>query len=221
MRIISAMLSYQMVTMRGIWTLIICLYIYGVFDNMTAFDVSKIGIPEDYLFIIGVFAIVAGILGALYVRCSSHYKAGKKLVESGELSSPYQLKYDIKYEVATFIGFVVGTFVAVCLTPAVVNYCFVGAGQWTYAIVAGALALIIVPVAVCLLHDGVRVFIAHLMEKMKELAQALADAKKSLEETKQILDDAGITEDIEKAVATATTSEAKTSGTPENTTIRG
>lgn len=171
---------YTMVA-RGVWTAIIVLYLLGVI-NMGIFDVSNYGLNEEYMVPMLVAVLVMGLLTAIGIRRYWHDKAA----DDAGYDNPFDLPYDKRYDFGTAVGFILGAAGGMYAAPALVDYLFTGAGMWSYTLVAGLSAAVLVVVITHLIHFGLRKFLIKTKEYFTDISGVANDFADTV---KDLLDD--------------------------------
>lgn len=184
-QVLDVIFSPYAVLGRGVWTLLIILYLTGVI-HMGMIDVTNYGIPEDYLVPMFIAVLVMGLLTAIGIRRYYHDKAADKKIEAGEIKTVYDLPYDKRYDFGTIVGFLLGAAAGMYMAPAIVDYVFIGAGMFIYALVAGLGAAFMVVIITTLVHFGLRKWVVNAKKYITETADAVNDLKGTVQD---ILDD--------------------------------
>lgn len=184
-QVLDVIFSPYAVLGRGVWTLLIILYLTGVI-HMGMIDVTNYGIPEDYLVPMFIAVLVMGLLTAIGIRRYYHDKAADKKIEAGEIKTVYDLPYDKRYDFGTIVGFLLGAAAGMYMAPAIVDYVFIGAGMYIYALVAGLGAALMVVIITTLVHFGLRKWVVNAKKYITETADAVNDLKGTVQD---ILDD--------------------------------
>ena len=170
---------------RGVWAIIVILYLNGVI-TMGMIDVTNYGIPDDYLVPMFIAVFVMGLLTAIGIRRYYHDKAADKKIEAGEIKTVYDLPYDKRYDFGTIVGFILGAAAGMYMAPAIVDYVFIGAGMYIYALVAGLGAALMVVIITTLVHFGLRKWVVKAKKYITETAGAINDLKGTVQD---VLDD--------------------------------
>ena len=184
-QVLDVIFSPYAVLGRGVWTLLIILYLTGVI-HMGMIDVTNYGIPEDYLVPMFIAVLVMGLLTAIGIRRYYHDKAADKKIEAGEIKTVYDLPYDKRYDFGTIVGFLLGAAAGMYMAPAIVDYVFIGAGMYIYALVAGLGAALMVVIITTLVHFGLRKWVVNAKKYITETADAVNDLKGTVQD---VLDD--------------------------------
>lgn len=171
---------YTMVA-RGVWTAIIVLYLLGVI-NMGIFDVSNYALNEEYMVPMLVAVLVMGLLTAIGIRRYWHDKAA----DNAGYDNPFDLPYDKRYDFGTAVGFILGAAGGMYAAPALVDYLFIGAGMWSYTLVAGLSAAVLVVIITHLIHFGLRKFLIKTKEYFTDISGVANDFADTV---KDLLDD--------------------------------
>ncbi|MBQ7620785.1 MAG: hypothetical protein IJV02_00325 [Candidatus Methanomethylophilaceae archaeon] len=143
----------------------------GMFEkiNLTQWGV----IPDAYLPLMLVFAI---ILGALACRGASLYWYRKNAnYKEGE-------KEDSWYRFSTLVSLILGIAFGMYMSIPLTDAAFIGAGQWTYALIAGILAAIGGIIADFCFRFGIREFLIKAPQVAKDLKAAIEKAQGELKE---------------------------------------
>ena len=151
------------------------LILFGV--ELTMFekiDITQWGvIPDAYLPWMLAAAIIIGILAC---RGASLYWYRKNAdYKNGEKEDPY---YRFSTIVSLILGIAFGMFMSIPVTDSI----FIGAGQWTYMLMAGILAGLS---GICFdycFRFGIREFLKKAPKVAKELKDALLEAEKEIKE---------------------------------------
>ena len=184
-QVLDVIFSPYAVLGRGVWTLLIILYLTGVI-HMGMIDVTNYGIPEDYLVPMFIAVLVMGLLTAIGIRRYYHDKAADKKIEAGDIKTVYDLPYDKRYDFGTIVGFLLGAAAGMYMAPAIVDYVFIGAGMYIYALVAGLGAALMVVIITTLVHFGLRKWVVNAKKYITETADAVNDLKGTVQD---VLDD--------------------------------
>ena len=163
------------ILVRGIYSAVACLIILGVFD-MTTIDVAQYSLPDEFIPAMLAFALVAGLLSALYIRRVLHNRAADNKVANGTIPNTNSLPYDPKYDLMTCIGFVIGVAAAVFVTPVIVDTYIVNAGMWTHALISGVASLLLTAFAVYALQNGIRVALLDTAKYAVDTAEGVKEA---------------------------------------------
>ena len=181
-QVLDVIFSPYAVLGRGVWTLLIILYLTGVI-HMGMIDVTNYGIPEDYLVPMFIAVLVMGLLTAIGIRRYYHDKAADKKIEAGEIKTVYDLPYDKRYDFGTIVGFLLGAAAGMYMAPAIVDYVFIGAGMYIYALVAGLGAALMVVIITTLVHFGLRKWVVNAKKYITETSEAINDLKDTVQDT--------------------------------------
>lgn len=147
-------------------------------------DVAQYAIPEEYLFIMVVFATVAAFLASFGWRRWVHDKAAQTMIDEGKLTNQYELPYDRRYDLGTIIGFIVGIVLGIASAPVLIQLLDIhNAGQFTFALCAGGAAVIWAVALSTGIHFGLRKFLIKAREWAQQTA---AEAKKTADALKDI-----------------------------------
>ena len=184
-QVLDVIFSPYAVLGRGVWTLLIILYLTGVI-HMGMIDVTNYGIPEDYLVPMFIAVLVMGLLTAIGIRRYYHDKAADKKIEAGEIKTVYDLPYDKRYDFGTIVGFLLGAAAGMYMAPAIVDYVFIGAGMYIYALVAGLGAALMVVIITTLVHFGLRKWVVNAKKYITETSEVINDLKGTVQD---VLDD--------------------------------
>lgn len=161
---------------RGIAAGVSCLLILGVI-NMQAVDISMYGIPQEYLPVMLVAGLVIGLMTSFLLRSKLHNDAADNKVAEGKITSTNALPYDKRYDAMTIAGFILGVASGIALTPVAVDYLFIGAGMWTFAIVAGILSGVCSAFWIYTLHFGIRTAIIDAAKYAVSVKDAVQEAE--------------------------------------------
>ena len=153
---------------------------------MGMIDVTNYGIPEEYLVPMLIAVLVMGLLTAIGIRRYYHDKAADKKIEAGEIKTVYDLPYDKRYDFGTIVGFILGAAAGMYMAPAIVDYVFIGAGMYIYALVAGLSAALMVVIITTLVHFGLRKWVINAKKYITETSDAINDLKDTVQD---VLDD--------------------------------
>jgi len=141
----------------------------GMFEKI---DLTQWGvIPDEYLpWMLGASII----MGALACRGASLYWYRKNAdYKSG-------VKEDNWYRFSTLVSLILGIAIGMFGAIPVADAIFIGAGQWTYMIIAGILAgLAGISIDYCF-RFGIREYLKKAPQVAKDLKKALADANEEL-----------------------------------------
>ena len=132
---------------RGVWTILIVLYLTGVI-HMGMIDVTNYGLNEEFMVPMLIAVLVMGLLTAIGLRRYYHDKAATK----AGYENPFDMAYDKRYDFGTAVGFILGAAAGMYMAPAVVDYVFIGAGMWTFVLVSGLCAALMVVVITTLIR---------------------------------------------------------------------
>lgn len=166
---------------RGVWTALFVLYLYGVI-NMGIFDITNYGVNEEYMVPMLVAVIVMGLLTAISLRRYYHDKAA----DNAGYENPFDLPYDKRYDFGTAVGFILGAAGGMYAAPALVDYLFTGAGMWSFTLVAGLSAAVLVVVITHLIHFGLRKFLIKTKEYFTDISGVAGDL---VDTVKDLMDD--------------------------------
>lgn len=183
--VLDIVFSPYAVVGRGVWTVLIVLYLQGVI-HMGMIDVTNYGLPDEYLVPMFVAALVVGLLTAIGIRRYYHDKAADKKIEAGEIKNVFELAYDKRYDFGTFVGFIFGAAAGLYMAPAIVDYVFIGAGMWSYVLVTGLGAALMVVIVTTLVHFGLRKWVINAKKYITETSEVINDFKDTVQD---VLDD--------------------------------
>lgn len=175
MSFIGRVLSSDWLPLAGLTRTIVAvaLIMLGVRISMfEKIDLTAFGsIPDAYLPWMLVSAI---ILGALACRGASLYWYRKNAdYKAGEKEDSW---YRFSTLVSLILGIAFGMYMSIPMTDAV----FIGAGQWTYTLMAGILAAVGGIIVDFCLRFGIREFLKKAPQVAKELQAALKAADEEL-----------------------------------------
>lgn len=174
--LLSIAASPWTILIRGVAAGVSCLLILGVI-NMQAVDVSAYGIPPEYLPVMLVAGLVIGIIASYLLRSKLHNDAADNKVAEGKISSTNALPYDKRYDAMTIAGFILGVASGIALTPVVVDYLFIGAGMWTFAIIAGIMSGVCAIFWIYTLHFGIRTALIDAAKYAVSVKDAVQEAE--------------------------------------------
>ena len=149
---------------------------------MGIFDVSNYGLNEEYMVPMLVAVLVMGLLTAIGIRRYWHDKAA----DDAGYDNPFDLPYDKRYDFGTAVGFILGAAGGMYAAPALVDYLFTGAGMWSYTLVAGLSAAVLVVVITHLIHFGLRKFLIKTKDYFTDISGVANDFADTV---KDLLDD--------------------------------
>lgn len=176
----------------GVLTLLL---ITGVI-NMEKIDVTNYAVPDEYLVVMLISAIICAFITCVALRRYLHDEAANDLIADGKIEFTYQLDYDWRYDLGTVCGFIFGIAGGLYATPALVDWLFIGAGIKTYILVAGIATFICAAIVILVLHYGIRKFWVKAQEWIawgKAQKDALTQAATDVAETADAVKDAAAT----------------------------
>lgn len=181
--VLDTVFSPYAVIGRGVWTILIVLYLTGVI-HMGMIDVTNYGLNEEFMVPMLIAVLVMGLLTAIGLRRYLHDKAATK----AGYENPFDMAYDKRYDFGTAVGFILGAAAGMYMAPAVVDYVFIGAGMWTFVLVAGLCAALMVVVLTTLIHFGLRKWVIktkdYFIETVDTVKDAVSEVKDKLDEVK-------------------------------------
>lgn len=149
---------------------------------MGMIDVTNYGIPDDYIVPMFIAVFIMGLLTAIGLR---RYYHDKSATDAG-YKNPFDLPYDKRYDFGTLVGFVLGAAAGMYMAPAIVDYVFIGAGMYVYALVAGLAAAFMVVVITTMIHFGLRKWVIKTKDYFIDIVDTVQGA---VDEIKDKLDD--------------------------------
>ena len=182
--LLSIAASPWTILIRGVAAGVSCLLILGVI-NMQAVDVSAYGIPPEYLPMMLVAGLIAGIIFSYLIRSRLHDKAADNEAAEGKIPSTNNLPYDKRYEAMTIAGFILGVATGIATTPLAVDYFTVNAGMGTHVIFAGILAAVFTVVWIYFLHFGIRTTLIDAAKYAVEIVDSIDEAKEIIQSANQ------------------------------------
>lgn len=181
--VLDTVFSPYAVIGRGVWTILIVLYLTGVI-HMGMIDVTNYGLNEEFMVPMLIAVLVMGLLTAIGLRRYFHDKAATK----AGYENPFDMAYDKRYDFGTAVGFILGAAAGMYMAPAVVDYVFIGAGMWTFVLVSGLCAALMVVVITTLIHFGLRKWVIktkdYFIETVDTVKDAVSEVKDKLDEVK-------------------------------------
>lgn len=159
-----------------------CMVVYEIKVNPMIIDVTKFAVNEEYMVYMLIASIVLGFLAAVALRAYDHNKAADNKAAKGEIPDTNSLPYDKRYDLCTFIAFVVGTALGMYTAPVIIDAFIVGAGMWTFVGVSALASAFFVVILMRLLHLGVREFIIQAGKYAVKTSEAAKEAKGDIDE---------------------------------------
>lgn len=175
MSLIGRVLASDLFPIAGLVRTVAALTIIILGVRITMFekiDLTQWGvIPDEFLpWMLGASII----MGALACRGASLYWYRKNADYKNGVKEDNWYRFSTL--VSLILGIAIGMFGAIPAADAV----FIGAGQWTYMIIAGILAAIFGIVIDFCFRFGIREFLKKAPQVAKELKKALAEAEQEL-----------------------------------------
>lgn len=211
--LLDVVFSRKFLAIRGVWVIIVILYLTGVI-KMGMFDVTNYAIPEEYLVYMLIAGLVVGLLTAICLRRHFHDQAAY----NAGYENPYDMAYDRRYDLGTAVGFILGTAGGMYATPALVDYLFTGAGEYSYALVTALATAVLVVAITTMLHFGIRKWLVKTKDYFLSLIDTVQDVVSEVQGALNDSDDsesAG-TETAAAATLSATVTATKTTATARN-----
>lgn len=160
---------------RGVGVIVSCLIILGVI-NMAEIDISVIQTPEAFLPFMLAAAVIMAFLGAFIYQERAFQNAGENKLKNGKIESLAKFKKDNRYVIGTVIAIIFGAGAGMYLTAYVIDYAgIIGAGQWTFVVIAGLIACGVSVILTGVNHLGVRLFLVKAKNWVSDCVGAVTE----------------------------------------------